>query len=341
MTWTLASLGEHLGAEVVGEGSLRLDRVRSLEVAGSHEISFLVDGSKRSEAIGSEAGALMIPTDLREHFGGRNLLMVEDASSAMIDLLGAFDHSDPGPPGIHPTAIVADSASIHSTAFIGPYVVIGEGVTLGPACHIGAGSVVGDSCTIHEGTVLHPRVVLYPRTELGRRVEVHSGAVLGSDGFGYKPRDGRIVKVPQLGRLVVEDDVEIGANTAVDRATLEETRIGAGSKLDNLVQVGHNVQTGPSCLLCGQAGIAGSTTLGAGVVLGGKAGVTGHVKVADGVQVGGAAAVLTPAETPGEILAGAPAGPIKAWRRQVVMLKKLPELFRRLKRLERKMDEEG
>jgi UDP-3-O-[3-hydroxymyristoyl] glucosamine N-acyltransferase len=192
------------------------------------------------------------------------------------------------------------------------------------------------------GTIVHPRAVLYDDTELGARVIVHAGAVLGADGFGYAPHHGALVKVPQVGRVVIEDDVEIGANTTVDRATLDETRIGAGSKLDNLVQVGHNVRLGKSCVLCGQSGIAGSTRLGDGVVLAGQAGVGGHLELGDGVQVAAKSAALESAPA-GAKIAGIPAVPLATWRRQVTLLGRLSELVRRVRKLERQTghDEEG
>jgi UDP-3-O-[3-hydroxymyristoyl] glucosamine N-acyltransferase len=196
--------------------------------------------------------------------------------------------------------------------------------------------VIGRGCVVGEGAVLHPQVVLYPETEIGPGSIVHAGAVLGADGFGYATSGGAHHKVPQVGRVVVEKDVEIGANSAIDRATLGETRIGEGTKIDNLVQVGHNVQVGRHCILCGQAGIAGSTRLGDWVVLAGQAGVSGHIQLGDGAQVAAKSAALTSVE-PRTQVAGIPAVELKRWRRQTVLLSRLEEMSRRVRALERKL----
>jgi UDP-3-O-[3-hydroxymyristoyl] glucosamine N-acyltransferase len=219
-------------------------------------------------------------------------------------------------------------------AYLGPQVVVGAGSEVAAGAVLHAGVVVGRRCRVGEGCTLHPRVVLYDDTELGAGVIVHAGAVLGSDGFGYAAHDGALVKIPQVGRVVVEDGVEIGANTTIDRATLEETRIGAGSKLDNLVQVGHNVQLGAGCVICGQAGIAGSAHLGRGVVMGGQAGLIGHVEVGDRAQIAAKSAALQ-AVPAGRKVAGIPAVELGEWRRQAVWLARLGELFRRVRALER------
>src|SRR6185295_9948094 len=183
---------------------------------------------------------------------------------------------------------------------------------------------------------LHPHAVLYDGTAVGANSVVHAGAVLGADGFGYATQGGAHHKVPQIGRVVVEAEVEIGANTTIDRATLGETRIGAGTKIDNLVQVGHNVRIGRHCILCGQAGIAGSTRLGDGVVLAGQAGVAGHIELGDRVQVAAKSAALAPV-APGAVVAGIPAVDLRQWRRQVALLSRLGEMNRRLKALEKKL----
>jgi UDP-3-O-[3-hydroxymyristoyl] glucosamine N-acyltransferase len=217
--------------------------------------------------------------------------------------------------------------------------VVGAETEIGTAAVLGAHVVVGRRCRIGSGVMVHPNVSIYDRTEIERGCVVHSGAVLGGDGFGYAPSPQGLVKVPQVGRLVIEAEVEIGANSAVDRGALEETRIGTGTKIDNLVQVGHNVILGPHCVLCGQAGVAGSLVVGKGVVFGGQAGAAGHLEIGDQVQVAGKSAVFQTVE-PGEVVGGIPAGPIREWRRQSSALRRLPELLRRVARLERRLGNE-
>jgi UDP-3-O-[3-hydroxymyristoyl] glucosamine N-acyltransferase len=195
--------------------------------------------------------------------------------------------------------------------------------------------VLGDGVTLGDDVTLHPHVTVYPGTRIGNRVIVHAGVVIGADGFGYAVADGRVVKVPQVGSVVVEDDVEIGANTCVDRGALGDTRIGAGTRIDNLVQVAHNVRMGENCLLAGQAGISGSTRLGRGVMMAGQSGIVGHVSLGDGSRVAAKSAV-TKDVPPGRTVAGVPAVEIGRWRRGAALLNRLPELLRRLAALERR-----
>jgi UDP-3-O-[3-hydroxymyristoyl] glucosamine N-acyltransferase len=328
---SLGELAALVGGTVRGNPERRVVAVRSLPAAGPGDLSFLTHSKYRDEARASLAGALLVGRDEPEL--PQDQIVCADPSWALGELLREFHPVAVSPPGVHPTAVVAADATVDPAASIGPYVVIGEGSRVGAGAVLHPGVVVGRRCTIGVGSVLHPRVVLYDDTELGARVTLHAGVVLGADGFGYAARGGQLVKVPQVGRVVVEDDVEIGANSAVDRATLEETRIGGGSKLDNLVQVGHNVRLGKGCVICGQAGIAGSTKLGDGVVLAGQSGVAGHLEVGSGVQVAAKSALLQ-STGPGAKVAGIPAVPLSEWRRQAARLGRLGELFRRVRRLE-------
>jgi UDP-3-O-[3-hydroxymyristoyl] glucosamine N-acyltransferase len=235
--------------------------------------------------------------------------------------------------------VVEAGAEVDPAAHVAPYAVIGAGSRIGAGAVVGAHAVVGRGCEVGTGAVLHPHVVLYDGTAVGEGSEIHAGAVLGSDGFGYATRQGRHHKVPQVGRVVVEAEVEVGANTTIDRATLGETRIGAGTKIDNLVQVGHNVRVGRAAILCGQAGIAGSSRLGDGVVLAGQAGVGGHLTLGDRVQVAAKSAALSSVE-PGMQVAGIPAVEMGKWRREVALRsrleRRLADLAKRIAELERR-----
>jgi UDP-3-O-[3-hydroxymyristoyl] glucosamine N-acyltransferase len=330
---TLGELAAEVGGRVIGDEGRPIEGIRTLEAAGPADLSFLTGTRYLAAARASRAGAVLVA---RETDGlGADQLVVAKPSLALSRLLDRFHPRVPPAPGIHPTAVVAADAEVAGDAEVGPYAVIGRGARIGAGVVVGAHVVVGDGCEVGDGSVLHPHVVLYRRTRLGDRVEVHAGVVLGADGFGYATDRGVHHKIPQVGDVDVGDDVEIGALSAIDRALLGTTRVGAGTKIDNLVQVGHNVEIGPASILCGQAGVAGSARLGAGVVLAGQVGVAGHLTVGDGVQVASKSAVYDSVE-PGSAVAGVPAGPIGRWRRQQALLRRLEDLFRRVRLLEKR-----
>ncbi|HVS15796.1 MAG TPA: UDP-3-O-(3-hydroxymyristoyl)glucosamine N-acyltransferase [Thermoanaerobaculia bacterium] len=334
-SFRLGELAALVGGEVAGDPERRVEAVRPLDVAGPADLSFLTHPRYREQAESSRAGALLVSAEARGLRTGADLLVCADPYHALSRIL---DHVHPRPPvtpGIHPTAVVGESCAIDPSASVGPYAVIGDECTIGPGAVIGPHSCLGPRCAVGAGATLHAHAVLYDRVTVGAGTVVHSGAVLGADGFGYATHGGAQVKVPQVGCVVLEEEVEVGANSAVDRATFEATRIGRGTKLDNLVQVGHNVQIGRDCLLCGQTGIAGSARVGDRVVFAGQAGAAGHLTVGDDVQVAAQAAVLGSVES-GRV-GGTPAVDLALWRRQVVALQKLPAALRRLSRLEKEL----
>jgi UDP-3-O-[3-hydroxymyristoyl] glucosamine N-acyltransferase len=339
VAFRLADLAELVGGRVEGEADREVRAVRTLELAGPDDLSFLNHSRYRSQALESEAGALLVGAslaaeDLRRD--GRPLLVVEEPFYALALILDRLHPAARPEPGIHPTAVLEPGCAVDPSAHVGPYAVLGAGSRIGAGAAVHAHAVLGRDCVVGEGAVLHPHAVLYDGTEIGPGTVVHAGVVLGADGFGYVFQGGRHRKVPQVGRVVVEADVEIGANSAVDRATLGETRIGEGTKIDNLVQVGHNVRVGRHCILCGQAGIAGSTSLGDGVVLAGQAGVAGHIRLGDRAQVAAKSAALAPVEA-GKTVAGIPAVEMRKWRRQTVMVARLEEMSRRVRALEKRL----
>ncbi|MFY9825005.1 MAG: UDP-3-O-(3-hydroxymyristoyl)glucosamine N-acyltransferase [Thermoanaerobaculia bacterium] len=344
MTYRLAELAELVGGRIEGDPERAVETIRILEEAGPADLSFLTSPRYRAQAIASRAGALLVGPPLADKAAlGRDLLVVDDPGYALALLLARFHPALPGSrrePGVHPTAILEPGCEVDPTAHVGPYVVVGEGSRIGAGAALHAFVAVGRGCVVGEGAVLHPHAVLYDGTEVGAAAIVHAGVVLGADGFGYATHGGAHHKVPQLGRVVVEADVEIGANSTVDRATLGATRIGAGTKIDNLVQVGHNVQVGRHCILCGQAGIAGSARLGDGVVLAGQAGVAGHIQLGNRVQVAAKSAALASVEA-GTAVAGVPAVELRKWRRQTVLISRLEEMSRRLRALERRLGKTG
>jgi len=336
---SLAALARLVGAEVVGDGALPIDGVASLEDAGPRELAFFHNARYREAFEKTRAGAVIVSA--REAGGShRTALLVASNPYLAFAKLSALFHPEPPPrPGRHPQAVIDPTADVHPLAQVGPLACVGEGATIGarsvlrPGAIVERGARVGADCLLHAGAVVRERCVL------GDRVILQPGAVVGSDGFGYAfdPEGPAHVKVPQAGIACLEDDVELGANACVDRATLGETVVGHGTKVDNLVQIAHNVRIGPFSILCAQAGIAGSTKLGVGVMLGGQAGLVGHLELGDGAKVGAQTGVMNDVPA-GEAYSGYPAQPHRGWLKSSALFARLPELFERLRALEKRLD---
>ncbi|MCB1054097.1 MAG: UDP-3-O-(3-hydroxymyristoyl)glucosamine N-acyltransferase [Acidobacteria bacterium] len=335
MSLRLAAVAEAVGGHVVGDPDREVRAIDTLEAAGEDDLSFLTHARYRSRAEGCRARALLVGPDVE--LPGKDLVVADDPALALARVIALFHPRRRRPAGLHPTAVIEEGAAVDATASVGAYAVVGAGSRVGPGAEIHPGVIIGRDCRIGTGATLHAHTVLYDGTEVGDNTIVHAGAVLGADGFGYASHGGVHHKVPQVGRVVIGDDVEIGANSAIDRATLGETRVGDGTKIDNLVQVGHNVQLGKGCILCGQAGIAGSARLGNYVVLGGQAGSAGHLEIGDGVQVAAKSAVLQGVEA-GRKVAGIPAVDLRQWRRQVIAAARGRDQDRRLDALERAVE---
>ena len=334
---TAAEIAVLVGARVHGDPAVNLTGVAPLECAAGGDLSFLSNPKYHEAALASSAGAILAAS--AEGLPGRTVLVCADPYAAFARVLQEFHPPRRRPPGIHPSALVEPGASVASSASLGPCVVVGEGTVVGEGSQVDAGCVLGRSCKVGRDCHIFPRVVLYDETELGDRVILHSGVVLGSDGFGYAQEGGRHLKIPQVGRVVVEDDVEIGANSTVDRGALDETRIGAGSKIDNLVMVAHNARIGPHCILVAQSGISGSTRLGHHVIIAGQSGAVGHIRIGDGARVGAKSAV-THDLPDGAFVTGHPAQDHRRWLKERALSGRLQEMFQRLKRVESRLGEE-
>ena len=333
MPFTAAEIARRLQGEVVGDGSMVLNGFAPADHAQPGDLTFAENESYFKRAEQSAASAILVDGKFKS--AGKVLICVPNARIAFAKVLPLFFPEPAFPPGIHPTAIVAASAKLESSVHVGPYCVIGERVRIGARSVLQGGNHVGADCRIEEDANLFPNVTLYARSEIGCRVRIHSGTVIGSDGFGYVLDGGVHRKVQQMGNVIVGDDVEIGANVTVDRGALGPTIIGRGTKIDNLVQIAHNVTIGENCLVVAQAGIAGSTQLGNYVVLGGQVGLAGHLKIGNRVSVAAQSGVMHNIKD-GEKWFGYPAQPDRQTKRQLIALQQLPELLRRVSELEKK-----
>ncbi len=332
--FSLDRAAEITGGRVHGDGSIEVARIAPVADAGPDDMGFLADRRYLDDAEASRARALLVSTDLVDRLDtSRSMVVVDDGHVALQALL-AHLHPPLAPvPGVHPTAVLERGVRLGSEVEIGPYVVLGAGVVVGDRTRIGAHSVLGAGAAVGSDSVLHPHVVLYAGTHVGDRVILHAGVRLGVDGFGYAWSAEGHLKVPQVGRCLIEDDVEIGANSTVDRGSIGDTRVGLGTKLDNLVHLAHNVQTGAHCAAAALVGIAGSTQVGSGVFFGGQAGAIGHLKLGDGARIAAAAAVYRDVPA-GETVSGVPARPNREFLRARASLERLPKLVARVRELE-------
>ena len=332
--FTLGELAEALQAQLDGDPARVVTGVAPLETAGPDQISFLTDPRFRDAARASRAGAFLAPRDVADLPGP--ILHCATPQQALIDLVRLFHPPVSTPPGVDRTAVVAADARVDPTAAVGPLTVIESRAVIGPGVRLHALVHVGPGVQIGEGSVIYPHVSLRDGVRLGRRVVIHAGAVLGADGFGFAFDGSAHRKVPQVGGVLIEDDVEIGANTTIDRATFGDTIVRRGTKIDNLVQLGHNVEVGEHSLLVAQVGVGGSSRLGRGVVLGGQVGVADHATVGDGVIAAAQSGIPSHIEAGAKVW-GTPARPLGLAKRITVAEGRLPELLQRVRALEQRL----
>jgi UDP-3-O-[3-hydroxymyristoyl] glucosamine N-acyltransferase len=329
---TASEIAKYLQGEVVGDGNAVLNSFAPAESARPGDLTFAESESFFARA--EESAATAIIADQRFSSTKKILIRVPNARIAFARALALFFPEPVRAAGIHPLAAVAASAQIDPTAHIGPHCTVGERVKIGARSVLQGGNSVGDDSKLGEDVNLFPNVTVYPRTEIGNHVRIHAGTVIGSDGYGYVLDGGIHRKIPQIGNVIIHDDVEIGANVTVDRGALGPTVIGKGTKIDNLVQIAHNVQIGEHCLVIAQVGIAGSAKLGNYVVLAGQAGIGGHLKLGNQVTVGAQSGVMTDIPDGGKWL-GAPAQPDREMKRQFIAIQRLPDLLKRVAEFER------
>lgn len=334
----LADLATLVGAELPDGGrDCLIEGVASLQEARSGDVTFFANPRYLSQLRLTKASAVIVAQDFSEEISGPVLLRVENPSSAFAGVVAAFAPPETKPAaGIHPTAWVDPSAVIGKGASIGPNAVVEAGSIIGVSSVIGSGCLIGRDVRIGAEVHLHPGVIIRERCLLGDRVIVQPGAVIGSCGFGYEFQGGRHVKIPQTGIVEVGNDAEIGANTTIDRARFGRTVIGEGSKIDNQVQIAHNVQIGPHTIICAQVGVSGSTRIGAYVTLAGQVGLAGHLEIGDRAVLAAKAGVSKNVPA-GAMLIGAPAKPMKDWKQSNFYISQLHKLYERVKELERKL----
>ena len=334
MVFSVAQLAQQLGATIKGEDDTLIDGVATLSQAGPTELSFLANPKYQSQLQSTAAGVVL----LRE--GDVSMcpvtaLVVDDPYLSYAKAVGLLFPKQLMPGGIHPRALVDEHAEVDPSAWVGANVVVEAGAKIAAGAQIGPGSVIGCNTEIGEGSVLHANVTLYAGTSIGERVIIHSGTVLGSDGFGFANEAGHWFKIQQVGRVVVGNDVEIGANCTLDCGAIGDTVIEDGVKLDNLIQIAHNVRIGAHTAIAGHTAVAGSTTIGKYCAIGGAVGIVGHLKICDNVTVTAMSLVSKSISKPGVYSSGMPAEANKNWNRRVAHLRQLDQLSKRVRELEK------
>ncbi len=330
----LSEIAERINGEVLGDGDYEVSDVADYNTAGPDALS-CADSLERLQKP-TAAGALVVPPDVDP---GRPGIRCDNPVLGFIKAIHIFRPQMLPESGIHPTAQINEGVRIGECVSVGPYASIGNGANIGSGCQIGAGVRIGSGVIMGQKCVIHPNAVLYSCVKLGAYITIHAGAVIGADGFGYVPDEkGGFEKFPQTGSVMIEDGVEIGANTTIDRAALGVTRIGRGTKIDNLVQIGHNVDIGEGCILASQVGISGSVKIGKGAILGGQVGVADHVEIGEGAQIGAQTGITKSIEG-GKTYLDSPADEASQVRRRIAVYRKLPELLTRVNKIEEKLKE--
>ncbi len=332
---TLAEIAEKIGATLVAkDDQLLVSGIATLELAESDQISFLANPSYRKQLVDTQAAAVILHPDLQEE-SPVPVLVMNNPYVGFARLSQLFNNLPEQPIAIHPSAVIAESAELGEGVSIAANVVIGESVQIGAGSRIGANSVISDHSIVGDNCLLHANVVMYHDVVIGNNCILHSGCVLGADGFGFAPDAGNWVKIAQLGGVRLGDDVEVGANTTIDRGALGHTQIGNGVKLDDQIMIAHNVVIGDCCAIAATSGIAGSTILGKNCTIAGGVGIAGHLELTDGVHITGMTLVSKSIKEPGAYSSGTAIMPAKEWRKSATRFRQLDDMARRLKTLEK------
>ncbi|HEY1174310.1 MAG TPA: UDP-3-O-(3-hydroxymyristoyl)glucosamine N-acyltransferase [Verrucomicrobiae bacterium] len=336
MPITAAQIAEQVRGELIGDGSVVITGFAAANQARSGDLTFADQETYFAAAEASEVSAILVP----EGFNStkKTLIRVKNPRIAVARLLPLFFPPDQYTPSVHPSAVIDASAQVDPSAHIGPNCVIGARAKIGARAVLMGGNHIGRDAEVGDDTRLYPNVVIYHQCQVGNRVIIHAGTVIGSDGYGYVLDEGRHRKILQIGNVIIHDDVEIGANTAIDRGALGSTVIGQGTKIDNLVHVAHNVTIGRHCIITGQVGFAGSTKMGDYCVVAAQSGIADHLKIGNQVTIGAKSGVMRDIEDGGKVL-GTPAFPDKVAKRQIIASTQLPDIIRRMRDLEKQIEE--
>lgn len=331
-SFTLAEIAAQLGGDVLGDAQTRIVRVAALASAGEGDIAFLSNPKFRDQLASCKASAVILRADAAADFSGARIVTANPYAyyARLATLLNPYES---GFSGVHPSAAL--ESPVPASAAIGPHVSIGKGVRLGEGVVINAGCVIGDGAAIGDGSVLYPRVTVYHDCRIGQRCIIHAGAVIGSDGFGFAPDGQEWVKIPQIGRVLIGNDVEIGANTTIDRGALDDTIIEDGCKLDNLVHIGHNCVIGRNSAIAGCVGIAGSTVFGEHCIVGGAGMISGHLNIVAGTTISGGSTLMKSIAKPGVYTSVFPIDTHEEWLRNASHLRRLSKLADRIADLEK------
>jgi len=340
MEFTAATIAGFLKGELEGNPNEKVNTIAKIEEGFEGALSFLANPKYEHYIYTTKSSVVLVNKDFVPSAGiTATLIRVPNAYEAFASLLALVDQSRPRKKGIHATAVIEPTAKVGADIFIGAYVYIGENCAIGDGCRIYPHVFIGDGTTIGKNCIINPGVKIYHECIIGNGCTIHAGTVIGSDGFGFAPQsESEFMKIPQVGNVVIEDNVEIGANVAIDRATMGSTIIRKGVKIDNLIQIGHNVEVGENTVMAGQTGIAGSTKIGRNCMFAGQVGIAGHLKIADGVKIGAKAGIPGDIREENSIVLGSPAFDIRLFQRSHVVFRKLPELKTRIETLEKEVE---
>ncbi len=337
MVWTLAKIASEIGAKLIGNADKVITGVGTLKNATDTDISFLANTKYRQYLKSTSAGCVIVtPADLAEV--QTNALVIKDTYVAYAKVASLLYPEQRSANGIHPSVTIGENCQIADSARISAQVFIGNNVHIGDNVDIGPGCIIENDVSIAAASRLMSNVTLCRKVQVGERVRIHPGVVIGADGFGIANENGRWLKIPQVGSVIIGNDVEVGANTTIDRGAIDDTIISDGVKLDNQIQIGHNVFIGEHTVIAGCVGISGSTRIGSHCAIGGGTGIAGHIEITDGVQMTGMTMVTKSILTPGSYSSGIPAEPTRDWHRNVIRYRQLEKLNDRIKQLEAKLE---